>query len=173
MSPHSTAQRLLNELKTRLATETDHLTRALLEDKIKSTSQILIRESVRISLARDQQTRSFGLTQREAPIKCGLRGATGHSLPDKTRHWFWDGASEKDAKKLERVRGKIKELLFWDADKALVRKFTLLGGVKKTLATIGLPAILSLPEGTRKEKAHLIIKLIEDKLNGPEKPPFC
>lgn len=173
MSPHSTAQRLLSELKSRLTTETDPLSRALLEDKIKSTSQILIRESVRISLARDQQTRSFGLTQREAPIKCGLRGATGHSLPDKTRHWFWDGASEKDAKKLERVREKIKELLFWDADKALVRKFTLLGGVKKTLATIGLPAILSLPEGTRKEKAHLIIKLIEDKLNGPEKPPFC
>lgn len=173
MSPHSTAQRLLSELKSRLATERDPLTRQLLEDKIKSVSQILIRESVKISLERDRQTRSFGLTQREAPIKCGLRGATGHSLPDKTRHWFWDGASEKDAKKLERVRGKIKELLFWDADKALVRKFTLLGGVKKTLATIGLPAILSLPEGTRKEKAHLIIKLIEDKLNGPEKPPFC
>lgn len=81
--------------------------------------------------------------------------------------------SEKDAKKLERVRGKIKELLFWDADKALVRKFALLGGVKKTLATIGLPAILSLPEGTRKEKAPLIIKLIEEKLNGTEKLPFC
>lgn len=173
MSPHSTAQRLLNELKTRLATETDHLTRALLEDKIKSTSQILIRESVRISLERDRQTRSFGLTQREAPIKCGLRGATGHSLPDKTRHWFWDNTSEKDAKRLEKVREKIKELLFWDADKALVRKFTLLGGVKKTLATIGLPAILTLPEETRKEKAPLIIKLIEDKLNGPEKLPFC
>lgn len=173
MSPHSTAQRLLAELKSRLTTETDPLTKQLLEDKIKSTSQILIRESVKISLERDRQTRSFGLTQHETPIKCGLRGATGHSLPDKQRHWFWDGASEKDAKKLERVRGKIKELLFWDADKALVRKFTLLGGVKKTLATIGLPAILSLPEGTRKEKAHLIIKLIEDKLNGPEKLPFC
>lgn len=173
MSPHSTAQRLLSELKNRLTTETDPLTKQLLEDKIKSTTQILIRESVRISLERDKQTRSFGLTQREAPIKCGLRGATGHSLPDKTRHWFWDGASEKDVKRLEKVRGKIKELLFWDADKALVRKFTLLGGVKKTLATIGLPAILTLPEGTRKEKAPLIIKLIEDKLNGPEKLPFC
>ena len=173
MSPHSTAHKLLAELKSRLSTERDPLTRQLLEDKIKSVSQILIRESVKISLARDQQTRSFGLTQREAPIKCGLRGATGHSLPAKTRHWFWDGASEKDVKRLEKVRGKIKELLFWDADKALVRKFTLLGGVKKTLATIGLPAILTLPEGTRKEKAPLIIKLIEDKLNGPEKLPFC
>ena len=81
--------------------------------------------------------------------------------------------SEKDARKLEKIRGKIKELLFHDADKALVRKFALLGGVKKTLATIGLPAILTLPEETRKEKAPLIIKLIEDKLNGPEKLPFC
>ena len=173
MSPHSTAHKLLNELKTRLTLETDPLTRALLEDKIKSVSQTLIRESVKISLARDQQTRSFSLTNNPAPIKCGLRGATGHSLPDKTRHWFWDGISEKDARKLEKVKGKIKELLFWDADKALVRKFTLLGGVKKTLATIGLPAILTLPEQTRKEKAPLIIKLIEEKLNGPEKLPFC
>lgn len=169
MSPHSTAQKLLNELKSRLALETDPLTRALLSDKILSVSQILIRESVKISLERDKQTRSFGLTQREAPIKCGLRGATGHSLPDKTRHWFWDNTSDKDAKKLEKIRGKIKELLFWDADKALVRKFALLGGVKKTLAAIGLPEILSLPEETRKAKAPLIIKLIEDKLNGPEK----
>lgn len=173
MSPHSTAHKLLNELKTRLTLETDPLTRALLEDKIKSVSQTLIRESVKISLARDQQTRSFSLTNNPAPIKCGLRGATGHSLPDKTRHWFWDGISEKDARKLEKVKGKIKELLFWDADKALVRKFTLLGGVKKTLATIGLPAILTLPEQTRKDKAPLIIKLIEEKLNGPEKLPFC
>ena len=88
MSPHSTAQRLLSELKSRLTTETDPLTKQLLKDKIKSTSQILIRESVRISLARDQQTRSFGLTHREAPIKCGLRGATGHSLPNRRpRRW--------------------------------------------------------------------------------------
>ena len=173
MSPHSTAQRLLSELKSRLTTETDPLSRALLEDKIKSTSQILVRESVRISLARDQQTRSFGLTHREAPIKCGLRGATGHSLPDKTRHWFWDNMSEKDAKKLEKTRKKIKELLFHDADKALVRKFVLMGGVRKCLKEIGLPAILDLPESVRREKAPLIIKLIEDKLNGPEKLPFC
>ena len=173
MSPHSTAQRLLNELKTRLATETDHLTRALLEDKIKSTSQILIRESVKISLERDQQTRSFGLTQRETPIKCGLRGATGHSLPDKTRHWFWDGESDKNAKKLEKTREKIKELLFHDADKLLVRKFVLMGGVRKCLKEIGLPAILDLPESVRREKSPLIIKLIEDKLNGTEKLPFC
>lgn len=173
MSPHSTAHKLLNELKTRLTLEPDPLTRALLEDKIKSVSQTLIRESVKISLARDQQTRSFSLTNNPAPIKCGLRGATGHSLPDKTRHWFWDNVSEKDARKLEKVKGKIKELLFWDADKALVRKFALLGGVKKTLATIGLPAILTLPEQTRKDKAPLIIKLIEEKLNGPEKLPFC
>ena len=173
MSPHSTAHKLLAELKSRLTLERDPLTRQLLEDKIKSTSQILIRESVKISLARDAQTRSFGLTNNETPIKCGLRGATGHSLPDKTRHWFWNGESDKDARKLEKIREKIKELLFWDADKALVRKFALLGGVKKTLATIELPAILTLPEGTRKEKAPLIIKLIEDKLNGPEKLPFC
>jgi len=173
MSPHSTAHKLLNELKSRLSTERDPLTKALLEDKIKSTSQILIRESVKISLARDQQTRSFGLTHREAPIKCGLRGATGHSLPDKTRHWFWDNMSEKDAKKLEKTRKKIKELLFHDADKALVRKFVLMGGVRKCLKEIGLPAILDLPENVRREKAPLIIKLIEDKLNGPEKLPFC
>lgn len=169
MSPHTTAQKLLNELKSRLALETDPLTRALLSDKILSVSKILIRESVKISLERDKQIRSFGLTHNPTPIKCGLRGATGHSLPDKQRHWFWDGASEKDARKLERVREKIKELLFWDADKALVRKFALLGGVRKCLKEIGLPAILDLPESVRREKAPLIIKLIEDKLNGPEK----
>jgi len=173
MSPHSTAQRLLSELKSRLATERDPLTRQLLEDKIKSTSQILIRESVKISLARDAQTRSFGLTNNETPIKCGLRGATGHSLPDKTRHWFWNGESDKDARKLEKAREKIKEFLFHEADKALVRKFVLMGGVRKCLKEIGLPAILDLPESVRRDKSPLIIKLIEDKLNGTEKPPFC
>lgn len=173
MSPHSTAHKLLNELKHRLTLERDPLTRALIEDKIKSTSQILIRESVKISLARDNQTRSFGLTQHGTPIKCGLRGATGHSLPDKTRHWFWDNVSDKDARKLEKAREKIKELLFHEADKALVRKFVLMGGVRKCLKEIGLPAILDLPESVRREKASLIIKLIEDKLNGPEKLPFC
>lgn len=169
MSPHTTAQKLLNELKSRLATEHDPLTRALLSDKILSVSKILIRESVKISLERDKQTRSFGLTNNPAPIKCGLRGATGHSLPDKTRHWFWDNVSDKDARKLEKTREKIKELLFHDADKALVRKFVLMGGVRKCLKEIGLPAILDLPESVRREKAPLIIKLIEDKLNGPEK----
>ena len=173
MSPHSTAHKLLNELKTRLTLERDPLTRQLLEDKIKSTSQILIRESVKISLARDQQTRSFGFTNNGTPIKCGLRGATGHSLPDKTRHWFWDGESEKDARKLEKTREKIKELLFHDADKTLVRKFVLMDGVRKCLKEIGLPAILDLPESVRREKAPLIIKLIEEKLNGTEKLPFC
>lgn len=173
MSPHSTAHKLLNELKHRLTLETDPLTRALLEDKIKNVSQILIRESVKISLERDKQTRSFSLTNNPAPIKCGLRGATGHSLPDKTRHWFWDNASEKDARKLEKTKEKIKELLFHDADKSLVRKFVLMGGVRKCLKEIGLPAILDLPGSVRREKAPLIIKLIEDKLNGPEKLPFC
>lgn len=173
MSPHSTAHKLLNELKTRLTLERDPLTRALLEDKIKSTSQILIRESVKISLARDAQTRSFGLTHHGTPIKCGLRGATGHSLPDKTRHWFWDNVNDKDAKKLEKTREKIKELLFHNADKTLVKKFALMGGVRKCLKEIGLPAILDLPESVRREKAPLIIKLIEDKLNGTEKLPFC
>lgn len=173
MSPHSTAHKLLNELKSRLALEHDPLTRQLLSDKIKSTSQILIRESVKISLARDNQNRSFSLTHKPAPIKCGLRGATGHSLPDKTKHWFWDNVSDKDARKLEKTREKIKEILFHDADKPLVRKFVLMGGVRKCLKEIGLPAILDLPESVRREKAPLIIKLIEDKLNGPEKLPFC
>ena len=173
MSPHSTAHKLLAELKSRLTLEHDPLTRQLLEDKIKNVSQILIRESVKISLERDKQTRSFGLTQREAPIKCGLRGATGHSLPDKTRHWFWDNESDKDARKLEKAREKIKELLFHEADKPLVRKFVLMGGVRKCLKEIGLPAILDLPESVRRDKSPLIIKLIEDKLNGTEKPPFC
>jgi len=173
MSPHSTAHKLLAELKHRLTLEHDPLTRQLLIDKIKSTSQILIRESVRISLERDKQTRSFGQTNNPTPIKCGLRGSTGHSLPDKTRHWFWDGVSDKDARRLEKVRGKIKELLFHDANKPLVRKFALMGGVRKCLKEIGLPAILDLPESVRREKAPLIIKLIEEKLNGPEKLPFC
>lgn len=172
MSPLITAQRLEQSLKNRLNHETDPLVRELLTDKIKQVSQTIIRESVRINHQRDKHSREFAITNNVS-IKCGLRGATGHSLPDKQRHWFWDGASEKDARKLEKLRGKIKELLFWDADKALVRKFFLLGGVKKCLTEIGLPAILSLPEGTRKEKAPLIIKLIEDKLNGTEKLPFC
>lgn len=172
MSPLITAQRLEQSLKSRLTQETDPLVRELLTDKIKQVSQTIIRESVRINHQRDKHSREFAITN-SAPIKCGLRGATGHSLPDKQRHWFWDGASEKEAKKLEKLKGKIKELLFWDADKALVRKFFLLGGVKKCLTEIGLPAILTLPEGTRREKAPLIIKLIEDKLNGTEKLPFC
>lgn len=166
------AKKIEASLKSRLETESDPLVRELLTDKIRSVSQLIIRESVRISRQREKNSREFTNTH-EAPIKCGLRGATGHSLPDKQRHWFWDGVSEKEARKLEKVRGKIKELLFWDADKALVRKFLLLGGVKKCLTEIGLPAILTLPEGTRREKAPLIIKLIEDKLNGTEKLPFC
>lgn len=172
MSPHSTAHKLLSELKSRLNTEADPLTRQLLEEKIRSTSQLLIRESVKISLQRDTASRSIGFTH-PAPIKCGLRNSTGHALPDKARHWFWDGVSEKEARRLEKIKGQIKTLLFHDASKTLVRKFFLLGGVKKCLAEIGLPAILTLPENVRKEKSALIIKLIEDKLNGPEKPPFC
>lgn len=173
MTPHITAQRIVSELKTRLETETDPLTRALITDKIQSVSKIIIRESVRINHERERYSRALANTNNPVSIKCGLRGATGHSLPDKQRHWYWDGVSEKEARKLEKVRGKIKELLFWDADKALVRKFFLLGGVKKCLTEIGLPAILSLPESVRRDKAGMIVKLIEEKLNGPEKLPFC
>lgn len=166
------AKKIEASLKSRLEGETDPLVRELLKDKILSVSQRIIRESVRISHQREKNSREFTNTQ-EAKIKCGLRGATGHSLPDKTRHWFWDGVSDKDARRLEKVRGKIKELLFHDANKPLVRKFALMGGVRKCLKEIGLPAILDLPESVRREKAPLIIKLIEEKLNGPEKLPFC
>lgn len=166
------AEKIEAGLKSRLATETDPLIRELLTDKIKSVSQTIIRESVRISHQREKNSREFTNTQ-QAAIKCGLRGSTGHSLPDKQRHWFWDGVSDKEAKRLEKARWKIKELLFWDADKALVRKFLLLGGVRKCLTEIGLPAILALPESVRRDKAGMIVKLIEEKLNGPEKPPFC
>lgn len=89
-------------------------------------------------------------------------------MPDKQRHWFWDGEGEKDAKKLEKVKEKIKEILFHDADKALVRKFLLLGGVKKALKEIGLPAILGLPESVRREKSGLIMALVQSKINGEQ-----
>jgi hypothetical protein len=80
------AKKIEAGLKTRLAIETDPLVRELLIDKIRSVSQIIIRESVRISHQREKNSREFTNTQ-EAKIKCGLRGATGHSLPDKQRHW--------------------------------------------------------------------------------------
>jgi hypothetical protein len=160
------AKKLEASLKSRYETESDPLVRALLEDKIRQVSQTIIRESVRISHQRERNSRAFELSQ--APIKCGLRGATGHSLPDKQRHWFWDGATDSEVKKLEKVKGQIKELLFHTADKALVRKFFLLGGVRKTLKELGLPAILALPESVRRDKSGLIMALIESKLNGPK-----
>lgn len=161
------AKKIEAGLKSRLAIETDPLVRELLIDKIRSVSQLIIRESVRISHQREKNSREFTNTQ-EAKIKCGLRGATGHSLPDKQRHWFWDGVSEKDARRLEKVRQGIKEILFHDADKALVRKFLLLGGVKKALKEIGLPAILGLPESVRREKSGLIMSLVQSKINGEQ-----
>lgn len=169
MTPIITARQLESELKDRYSRETDPLVRALLEEKIKQTSTIIVREQVKISLSREKFARSL----EPVPIKCGLRGAAGHSLPGKQAHWYWDGVSEKEARKLEKVKQRIKELLFHDASKSLVRKMFLLGGVKKCLAEIGLPAILTLPENVRREKSGLIVKLIEDKLNGPEKVPFC
>lgn len=126
-----------------------------------------------ILLERDRQSRSVRNTHT-APIKCGLRNATGGQVPDKDSHWYWDTASEKDARKLEQVKGKIQKILFINPEKNLVRKVVILGGLSKALASLGLSGITALPEQVRREKAQVILALIEQKLNGkPEKLPFC
>lgn len=163
----------INDLKAKFNETTDTLFKKLLEDKIKSLYNKLSHESTLILLERDRQSRSVRNT-KSVPIKCGLRNATGGQEPDKSSPWYWDTASEKDAAKLERVRNKIQTTLFITPDKALVRKMVILGGVSKTLASLGLSGITQLPESVRKEKAQVILALIEQKLNGqPDKLPFC
>lgn len=171
MSPQVNLQKLRSELQTRLeqcSTE-DHFTRALINDKIQSVSRQIIRESVRLSVAREQASRSFTNTHT-APIKCGLRGATGHHKPEKTNHWFWDEADAKDAKKLERIAMAVEKFLFTRPEKATVRKLCLLGGFKKAVREMGLSAMLEVPEAARKAKGQKLLKLLEDKINGED--PF-
>jgi hypothetical protein len=163
-----TISRLLQldrELRERLNKETDPFTKALIEDKIKQLSPQIIRQKVRQSLDREEFSRSYPTTD-PAPIKCGLRGATGHHKPDKTEHWFWSGESDKQAKALEKTRQKLKELFFLEPDKDTVRKFTFLGGVRKTLKQISLQAVLELPASVRRDKSDLLMTLIKSKLNG-------
>jgi hypothetical protein len=171
MSPQVNLLKLRSELQTRLDTcpQDDHFTRALIIDKIESVSKQIIRESVRLSVAREQASRSFELTNT-APIKCGLRGATGHHKPEKTGHWYWDEADAKDAKKLERIAVAVEKFLFTRPERATVRKLCLLGGFKKAVREIGLSAMLEVPEAARKEKGQKLLKLLEDKINGED--PF-
>jgi hypothetical protein len=171
MSPHIDLTRLRAELQTRLdnCPPDDHFTRALITDKIQLVSKQIIRESVRISVAREHASRSFGHTNT-APIKCGLRGAAGHHKPEKGSHWFWDEGDAKDAKKLERVARAVEAFLFTRPEKQLVRKLTLLGGFKKSVREMGLSAMLEVPEEARKAKGQKLLKLLEDKINGED--PF-
>jgi len=167
MSPQVNLLKLRSELQTRLDTcdPSDHFTRALITDKIESVSKQIIRESVRVSVAREHASRSFTNTHT-APIKCGLRGATGHHKQEKSSHWFWDEADAKDAKKLERVARAVEKFLFTRPEKQLVRKLTLLGGFKKAVREMGLSAMLEVPEVARKAKGQKLLKLLEDKING-------
>jgi len=171
MSPHISLTRLRAELQTRLDTcdPSDHFTRALITDKIQTVSKQIIRESVRLSVAREHASRSFELTNT-APIKCGLRGATGHHKPEKSSHWFWSDEDAKDAKKLERVAVAVEKFLFTRPEKQLVRKLVLLGGFKKAVREMGLSAMLEVPEAARKAKGQKLLKLLEDKINGED--PF-
>jgi len=173
MQGPSNVQQQINELKLKFNETQDELFKKLLEEKIKLLYRQLSHESSMILLEREKQSRAARNTHT-APIKCGLRNATGSQVPDKDSHWYWDTASEKDARKLEQVKGKIQKVLFFTPEKALVRKFVILGGLSKTLASLGLSGITALPEQTRREKAQVILALIEQKLNGKaEKLPFC
>lgn len=171
MSPQVSLLKLSSELQTRLdnCPPDDHFTRALITDKIQTVSKQIIRESVRINVARERQSRSFQHTNT-APIKCGLRGATGHHKPEKANHWFWSEADAKDAKKLERVAVAVEKFLFTRPERQLVRKLLLLGGFKKAVREMGLSAMLEVPEETRKAKGQKLLKLLEDKINGED--PF-
>lgn len=171
MSPQINLLKLRNELQTRLdnCPPDDHFTRALITDKIELVSKQIIRESVRISVSREQASRSFGLTNT-APIKCGLRGAAGHHKPEKANHWYWSDEDAKDAKRLERVALAVEKFLFTRPEKQLVRKLTLLGGFKKAVREVGLSAMLDVPEEARKAKGQKLLKLLEDKINGED--PF-
>lgn len=171
MSPQVSLLKLSSELQTRLdnCPPDDHFTRALITDKIQTVSKQIIRESVRISVARERQSRSFQHTNT-APIKCGLRGATGHHKPEKANHWFWSDEDAKDAKKLERVAVAVEKFLFTRPERQLVRKLLLLGGFKKAVREMGLSAMLEVPEETRKAKGQKLLKLLEDKINGED--PF-
>jgi len=162
-------QQLDTELRHRLAATTDDFTRALIEDKIRQLSPQIIRLKVRQSLDREAFNRSYGTTHT-APIKCGLRGATGHHKPEKSSHWFWDEADAKDAKRLERVAIAVEKFLFIRPEKATVRKLCLLGGFKKAVREIGLSAMLDVPEEARRAKGQKLLKLLEDKINGED--PF-
>jgi len=160
-------------LKEKLAQDPDKLYQELLEQKIKDLYKLASRESVRILLVKQAENRSRWNTQR-APIKCGLRNATGGQTAEKPEHWYWDSASEKDAKELERIKNTIQKKLFFKPEKALVRKFHILGGFSKTLKSLGLEALTQLPEETRKAKGEVILKLIEKEMNGaPKELPFC
>lgn len=164
-------QEQIRLLKEKHGRETDPLYKRLLEDKIKELYGRLSRESVEVLLQRERDERSQR-ELRKAPIKCGLRNVTGASKPE-SNHWFWDTATEAEIRRLEKTRNKIMEFLFHVPDKATVRKFTLLGGVKKTLKEIGLSAVIDLPESVRKDKSVPLMKLILEKLNGEDKVPFC
>lgn len=163
----------IRDLKSRLASEPDRLYRELLEQKIKDLYKLASRESVEILLQRQAENRSRWNTNR-APIKCGLRNATGGQVAEKPDHWYWDSASEKDAKELERIKNTIRKKLFFKPEKTLVRKFHILGGFSKALKALKLEALTQLPEETRKAKGEVILKLIEKELNGDAKGlPFC
>lgn len=163
----------IRDLKSRLANEPDKLYRELLEQKIKDLYKLASRESVEILLQRQAENRSRWNTNR-TPIKCGLRNATGGQVAEKPDHWYWDSASEKDAKELERIKNTIRKKLFFKPEKTLVRKFHILGGFSKTLKALKLEALTQLPEETRKAKGEVILKLIEKELNGDSKElPFC
>jgi hypothetical protein len=163
----------IDKLKEKISQTADPLFKKLIEDKIKVLYRQLSHESSMILLERDRQSRSVRNTH-STPIKCGLRNSTGGQMPDKQSHWYWDGVAENEAKQLERIRVKIQTSLFINPEKVLVQKMKILGGVSKTLSSLGLQGILQLPEETRKEKSKVILALIEQKLNGaPDKLPFC
>ena len=170
--PTNTKQQI-DELKIKLESTSDPLFKKLIEEKIKVLYRTLSHESSMILLERDRLSRSVRNT-KTTPIKCGLRNATGGQVADKTTHWYWDNISESEAKMLERIRVKIQTKLFINPEKVLVQKMKILGGLSKTLASLGLSGILQLPESVRKEKSKVILALIEQKLNGaPDKLPFC
>jgi len=159
---------LAENIQERISRETDSFNQELLIDKLREVNQQIIRLSVKRMVDAENNARAVENT-KSAPIKCGLRGATGTAIPERD-HWFWNRATNKDLLKLEKTRSQVRELLFHECDNALARSLTLLGGLKKALKPLGLAVILEIPAEARREKSKAIIALIEKTLNGGEVP---
>lgn len=161
--PTNTKERI-EKLKIKRAETTDPLYIALIDDRIKVLYNQLTRESSLVFAELERNRREVENTERRS-IKCGLRNPLTGQKPEKD-HWFWDTASEKDARELERIKNTVQAKLFIVPEKAFVRKVHILGGLSKALKALKLEMILTLPENVRKEKAKVIFALIEKEMNG-------